>query len=279
GLTGTDEEQAAARYEEYIRSFVDSTGADYVQYDDYPMQAGKISSTYLRCMQIVAEICKEKDIEFRFVAQTFGMYNNGNLTFRAINEEEARWLNNTMLGFGVKQISYFTYWTKQGNSTTGETFIDGASFITRAGHKTDLYYFMQEIMAENQKFAPTLLNFDYQGSRVYEKLPCNFDNRQTQMLKNDYTFKKIENVSVNKECALITELFDKENSRYMYMVMNTVSPENKGSKAFQSTEITFSEEYTHVVVYKDGVGTPKKLDGNKATVKLAAGEAVYLLPY
>ena len=64
------------------------------------------------------------------------------------------------------------------------------------------------------------------------------------------------------------------------MVMNVLSGNDKGSVAYQTNTITFSNEYTHVVVYKDGVGTPQKLEeGNKLTVELEAGQAVYLLPY
>jgi hypothetical protein len=185
-----------------------------------------------------------------------------------------------LLGFGVKQISYFTYWTKGDNKTDGEYFVDGASFITHGGEKTDLYYFMQKIMAENQKFAPVIMQFDYQGSRGYKLTPTYSNTVHMDNIDNSYTFQKLTGFSINKECAVVTELYDDENNNFMYMVQNTVNPENKGSRVFQTATLTFSSEYTHVVVYRNGVGTPQKLEtGNKLTIYNAPGEAAFVLPY
>mgnify|MGYP006967412122 CR=1 FL=1 len=66
----------------------------------------------------------------------------------------------------------------------------------------------------------------------------------------------------------------------MYMIMNFISGWNEGSRAYQTNVVTFSSEYTHVVVYKNGVGTPQKLGaGNTLEVEVAPGEAVFVLPY
>lgn len=281
GEFATEEAEILARYENYLNSFLDvMPGVEYLQYDDYPMTPGYINDLFLPTLQVAARVAKERGIEFRMVSQTFSMKWNGTLNKRAINEKDARWLNNAFIGFGIKQISYFTYWTKASNSTEGEFFIDGASFITRAGEKTELYYFMQKILAENQKFAPTILNFDYQGSRSYVNYPTYFNTAHMAFVDNSYTFQKVTDIKIDKECAMVTELYDDENSRYMYMVMNTLDTMNRGSKAYQTTDVTFASEYTHVVVYKNGVGTPQKLGaGNKISVELSPGEAAYLLPY
>lgn len=275
------EQEAIARYTAYMNMFLDSTGADHVCYDHYPLCVDGIRSQYIVGMQIVADICAARDIDFHFVAQTYSQDADGTLTVRVISEEDARWLNNTMLGFGVKNIGYFTYWTKSDNWTKeGEFFHPEGSFMTRYGEKTEMYYFMQKIMAENQKFAPTILNFDYQGSRSYVNTPTYFYSAHMSCVDNSYQFQKATNIKIDKECAMVTELLDKENNRYMYMVMNTTDTLNRGSMAYQTTDVTFASEYTHVVVYKDGVGTPQKLGAdNKISVELSPGEAVYLLPY
>lgn len=277
----TFEEEMLARFEQYLNSFLDvMPGIEYLQYDDYPMRSGYINDLYIPTLQVAAKVAKERGIQLKIVSQTFAMRWNGELNQRTVNEKDARWLNNMLIGFGVKEISYFTYWTKSYNKTDGELFIDGASFVTRAGEKTDIYYFMQKIIAENQKFAPTVLNFDYQGSNAYVNAPTYFNSAHMAWAYRDYTFQKVTNVVIDKECAMATELYDKENNRYMYMVMNTVDTINRGSKAYQTTKVTFAPEYTHVAVYKDGVSTPHKLaPDNSVSVELMPGEAVYLLPY
>ena len=279
GFEGTQEEEILARYELYLRAFIESTGAHYIQYDDYPMVATQINPLYLRGLQIASGLAKEYGIELHLVSQTFGMNWKGNLQFRPVNEDDARWMNNILLGFGVKEMQYFTYMTRPENKTDGESFIDGASYLTYAGEKTNLYYFMQKIMQNNNKFAQTILNFDYQGSRSYEKLPTNFVSTHVANMDNSYTFKKLSSINIDREVALVTELYDKQNDRFMYMVMNVTDPAQKGSRAYQTTEVTFADEYTHVVIYQDGVGTPQKLNGNKLQVALESGQAVFLLPY
>ena len=66
------------------------------------------------------------------------------------------------------------------------------------------------------------------------------------------TFKEVESFEINKECALVSELYDDENDQYMYMVQNVVDPEYQGSKAYQTATITFKKGYTHALVYKNG---------------------------
>ena len=110
-------------------------------------------------------------------------------------------------------------------------------------------------------------------------LPCNFNDSYLEMVKNDYSFEKPISVSINKEFAVVTELFDKENSRYMYMIMNAVEAQNAGSRAYQTATVEFPAEYTHVAIYKNGERTTQKLDEHKTVVKLAAGEAAFVMPY
>lgn len=272
------------RYEKYLNMFMDvMPGIGFLQFDDYPIHSDNIDADYLSGLQIAAKVCKERDLELHVVSQSCGMYSSGPdgyLYLDALTKEDCQWMNNVLLGFGVKQIHYFTYWTKADQSTTGEYFIDGASFVTYGGEKTDLYYWMQEIMANNQKFAPVIKQFNYQGSKSYLKTPTNFDRTQVDYVDNSYEFKKLTNVEIEKEIGLVTELYDAENNNYMYMIMNLVGGRNEGSRAYQTNVVTFSSEYTHVVVYRNGVGTPQKLGaGNTLEVEVAPGEAVFVLPY
>lgn len=275
------EQEAIARYTAYMNMFLDSTGADHVCYDHYPLCVDGIRSQYIVGMQIVADICAARDIDFHFVAQTYSQDADGTLTVRVISEEDARWLNNTMLGFGVKNIGYFTYWTKSDNWTKdGEFFHPEGSFMTRYGEKTDVYYIMQKVMAENQKFAPTILNFDYQGSAIYKLLPSYSNSKHIALAYDTYQFKKVSKVETNKEYGLVTELYDEANGNYMYMVQNLVDPLVLGHRVFQTVNVTFTSEYTHVAIYKNGerIATQALVNG-VYTAKLAPGEAVFLLPY
>ena len=107
--------------------FLDATGCDYLQYDQYPVTANKgIIGEYIRGFQVAAEICRERGIELKHIVQTTGYNNNGNPNRRVITEADARWINNVMLGFGVKDILYYTYCQK--DSVSDEQVIDGSNF-------------------------------------------------------------------------------------------------------------------------------------------------------
>ena len=264
-------------YEYYIGLFMEATGAKHIQYDQYPLKnADKVDPYYILGLQVVSKLAQEHDAEFYFVSQTYGQTDNIT-TPRMLSQEDLYWLNNMLVGFGIKQISYFTYFTKADNNA--EHFIDGNSFLTWEGEKTDIYHWMKQIMSEEQKLAPTILNFDYSSSKVYISETTNFDCTYAMRTIETPDFKALKDVDVNKEAALVTELYDDEKQNYIYMVQNVTDSVRKGSKAFQTTVLTFDEAYKYAAVYVKGERTLVKLDKGKLTLKHKAGEATYILPY
>ncbi|MBQ8429367.1 MAG: hypothetical protein IJX30_04665 [Clostridia bacterium] len=270
------DEELIARYKKYLRGFMDATGANYIQYDQYPLTRSDIVDAYqILGLQVVAEIAKEYDAEFYYVTQSYAQTERS--PYRKITQEDLYWMNNMLVGFGIKQISYFTYFTKADNNA--EHFIDGQSFITWNGERTKIYDWMKQIMAEEQKFAPTILNFDYKTSKVYMKQPTVFDSTHALRTIETADFTALKDVSINKEIALVTELYDEEKQTYMYMLQNIVDPLDKGSKSFQTTVLTFDAQYKYAAVYVKGERTLKKLDNGTLTLKHKPGEATYVMPY
>ena len=273
-------EDGMARYKAYIEGYMDSLNPSAIQYDDYPLRNGYLSDTYLPCMEYVAGVARDRNIKFHMVAQTFGMYSSGSLSMRKLTQQGANWLNNTMLGFGVSEISYFTYYTNSESKTDGESFIDNMSFVDLYGKPTNIYYMMKEIIANNQKFAPTVLQFDYKKSGIFTKLPLNFGDRHIRNMEaNVQTYDKVKSVSVNKECAMVNELYDAENDRYMYMAMNIVDPDYQGSLVYQTITLEFAPEYKYALVYKNGEPSLYKLKNNRLDIKGAPGDASFVIPF
>ena len=255
-----------AGWEGYLTAFLDATGADYIMYDKYPLNVSGANELYLAAMQVSANVAKERGVAFKFVSQSY----TGTTTPRVLTEEDLRWLNNMQLGFGIDQLGYFTYFTRDG-------FLDGASFITSDGEKTDLYYAMRKIMAENQEFASTILSFDYQASATYTAHTAYSNNLANYCADN--AFAKLQNVFVNQENALVSELYDKTSDKYMYMVQNLVDPFGGSVKATQTVKLTFNENYKYAIVWKNGKQSVVKLENNEYVVTQNAGEAVYVIPF
>ncbi len=268
------ETQRESYFRAYLEMFIDATGADYVMYDQYPLNDGSIYETYLAGLQVAAELCKEKGIELRVVTQTMKFSTSSN-TSRSLDEQDLYWLNNTLAGFGVKGITYFTYFTKTSNNA--ETFHDGYSFVNSDGSKTAVYASMQKITAELQKLAPVILPYDYNALAVYK-------GTQSSKEKCDH-FGGIDNaefvklsVSVDKEVALVTELKNAADG-YMYMVQNIADPDCScsGASKTQKATLTFAKGVSKITVYRKGLASEVVLSGNTYSVTLAAGEAVYIV--
>ena len=273
-------EDGFARYKQYIENFMDSMKPDYIRYDDYPLRNGYLSATYIPCLQYIAGVARDRNIDFHMVTQTFEMDTRGTQSMRKLTESGAKWLNNMLLGFGVNEISYFTYFTGSENKTDGESFYGTSSFVDLYGKKTPMYDVMKGIMADNQQFAPTVLQFDYKKSGVFTKLPMNYTSAHLQYVEqNTATYEKVRSVSVNKECAMVNEMYDAENDRYMYMAMNIVDPEFKGSTVYQTITLEFAPEYKYAAVYKNGEKSLYKLKNGKLNVKGAPGDASFVIPF
>lgn len=274
-------EDGMTRYQKYIEDFMDSMNPSVIQYDDYPLRDGYLSQTYIPCLEYIAGVARDRGIEFHMVTQTFGMVTNGSNNMRKLTENGAKWLNNMLVGFGVSEISYFTYFTRTENKTDGESFLDNDSFVTLYGKPTHIYYMMQEIMANNQSFAPTVLQFDYKKCGIFTQAPMSFNTEHIRnMPKNVQAYDKVKSVKVDKECAMVNELYDAQNGRYMYMAMNIIDPDCLGSKAFQTITLEFSDEYNFALVYKDGVQSLYRLTADKKlSVKGEPGDASFIIPF
>lgn len=294
--------QTEAAYKNYLLAFIDSMGINYIQYDDYPFKWSTdsvlgfaynedpyVDPTALRNIQLVAEIAKERDLDVKVVTQSCLML-SGKYQYtyiRQINEDDARWLNNYLMGFGVKQINYFTYWTKAANSSTGESFVDGGSFVNKNGTTTEVYDIMKTIMAENTAFAPTISYFDYSESQIFGNntngnLNCAHVNWNNGILKTKKSFKWLSNVteSSGNGYTLVTELYDDEHYNYMYMLMNTVDPYEQYAQkrnCTQSVTVTLDSKVASFYVYQPN-GSRTLVTGNTYTVSLTAGQAIYIMP-
>ena len=270
------------KFKAYLEAFLDETDAGYILYDSYPIcdqwWDANIGRFYLRGLQIASKVCKERGAEFRFIAQVFGMTNCGYRYFFMPNEAQIRWQLNVLLGFGVKELAYFTYWTKQDNNTKGELFHDGEAMMTRDGKRTQAWYQVQSFHKELQKFAPVLLNFDYVANRYVIKTPFKSHPLFLEYMERD----TLDGVSIttDQEVALVQKLWDKKNKQVMYAVTNITDPKYANIyETEQTTVLDFGEKYTKVDVFERGEWRTVCLIDGKYEAKLRPGYAQFVLPY
>lgn len=283
---GTDLSQTETYYKAYLEKFLDKSGADYLLFDSYPMQqndAGvkNISSTHIRGLQITAEVAKERGVKLFNVAQTCAHNAGGHRSTRKCGKSEMYWQTNLLLGMGVKQISYFTYWRKQDNSS-GEYFYDDASIISQNGEKNALYGYMQTIHREMQDLAKVILNFNWQATSYAVGAPLDFSMNWLSGVENQ-TLAKVSSHTVKQGgVSLVSELKDETRGQYGYMIQNILDPAwaEQGGNTISEITLKFDDSYSKLAVYDKGTLRYEKLAAdNTYTCKLDAGYALFVLPY
>ncbi len=260
------EDHVGATQEEnqiYYDTLLDEAGLEYLMYDQYPMWATTIMGSYIYNLKWRAEICKERGIDLKLATQTY----KGDENFRNLDEDDLYWINNMLVGFGVKNAYYYTYLTAGNN-------VDGYTFINNAGEKTDTYNAMQKITAEMQLLAPMALQYDYNASAIY------VGNEGTGMHGHYKKFvsdklTKITGATVNNERTLITEL--KKATGYMYMVQNVGDPNCTCQYAgVQEVKLTFSSDVKEFIIFEGGKYEKIEINGNTYELNLNAGRAAYI---
>lgn len=280
-----DDGDVFERYEAYLSGFLEATGADYIMYDNYPFQADKGNGTvfyrfYFRALQIAAKVCREHNVSFYYVLQSCEYRSNGIPDHRLPTEAEMFYQVNALLGYGVRQFAYFTYWTKAANYMYGEAYPDGGAMMTRAGEKTPLYGYVKKVNAMAQRLAPVLLNFVYVDDKYLLKTPI-----RTHAFHTEYTLRgKLPNVleaETSGEIALVNAMYDKERNQYLYRIQNITYNyyEQQFGLPKQKTTLRFTSEFSKVDVFDGESWHTEELKDGKYGVELSAGYAVYIMPY
>lgn len=276
-------------YFAYLQSFIVTMNVEkkmtYINFDSYPITPDGIAAEHVLGLQIGARVAKENGLELHNVLQTsaFGRSTaNGTdliepteLVKDRITEKDAVWMNNLALAFGVKGFSYYTYFTKQ-MRTEGEYPVDDASFINSDGKKTDLYYFMQKIIAQNQSFASLYFNFEYQNSaiRFVGDKPAHLGMAISDTGEG---FTGVKKYTIHEGCGLLTEHYDATNNIRMYAMQNIADP--RTDEGLQTASLQFVGDYKYAMVIQNGKTQFVSLNDGRYETSLSAGEAVFVIPY
>jgi hypothetical protein len=97
-------------YQEYLDKFVEIVDPDFLSHDNYPLKAGG-SYTYGYYWNL--EMTRAKAIESGIDPMAILALTKFGAGESAISYDELEWEINICLAYGMKRISYFTYWMDQ----------------------------------------------------------------------------------------------------------------------------------------------------------------------
>ncbi len=229
---------------------------DYLMFDRYPfpLQAGAMDrSGFFSNTRACYEVGLKNDVKTGMYIQTVSQ----TAAFRRPTDSEIRYEMYAALAFGFKQLSFFTWFTPVNRS---EPFADG--IIAADGTPNAHYETVKTINHEILAIGETLVKCD--ALEVWFNGP---DTYGQPTVPADFFVKADKNDSV-----ILSFLRHKETGRNYLMVVNN------NYSAAQDVELTFDKAITSLSEVSRTDGSLKKLtmNGQKLTLKLAAGDAMFI---
>lgn len=268
-------------YKRYLEAFLDETGADYLMMDQYGMYSGESEGLYryhFLAYQIMTQIAKERGVKLMTVAQSYSRTVNGKPAERKPNEDEMFYQINSLLGFGMKELAYYTYWSGGDINFYGEFRAPDCAMVSMHGEITPLYYSVQKVNAMIQKLAPVILNFEHKNDTYAVQNLCKSKPMHLEhTLRGQLQHAKLSN---NQEVTMAFELYDKIKEQYLYVVENITCPKFGKDLPDQTSTLTFTNSaWTKVDVFDENEWHTEDLVNGTYTVTLKNGHAVYVLPH
>lgn len=266
-------------YWKYMERMHELTGAPYIQYDDYPLkgttESPLVNGMHLVGLKLTAEFCKENNLRFNKVFQSSELWTGKNNYFcRKNTKQDMYWQTNLGMAFGVKDFSYWTYYPAV--NTDGEHYNETSTFLTKYGEKNDMYYWMSEIHPQMQNTAKALMNFDYQGSQIYNSANLPGHSTYAENFHSSDTFKRLEGYSVEGEGSLIvTEHYDEDAGFYGYFIVNASDPT---CETTLSGTLDFGS-FGYAQTYNKGEVSNGQTQKGQYSYSLKTGEGIFVIPY
>lgn len=230
---------------------------DYLMYDLYPygLEKGSMNRTgFLINLDAVRIAGLRNGVRTGNYIQSVTQ----SVAFRSPNEAETAYEINMSLAFGIKQISYFTWFTPHDRS---EPFEDG--IISADGKPNPKYEFISRLNKRVHNVGKTLINCDalavYEGQNTYSAI---------ELIPKDFFVQNAD----KKQDITVSHLRDRNTGRNYCMVVNN-SFEKSKKISLKFDDAIRSLQY---VSYEDGKLYDLSMEGQTVNTELAAGRAIII---
>ena len=231
---------------------------DYLMYDLYPfgISAGSMNrGGFLQNLDAVRKVGLANNVKTATYIQSVCIPG----AYRSLTRAETLYEINMALAFGIKQLSYFTWFTPHDRS---EPFEDG--IISVDGKPNKKYEFICELDRKVLTIGKTLIKCD--ALEVYES--SNSQGSTVGIIPDDF-FVHTENKRAD---FTVSYLRNRENGRNYCMVVNN-SFSSKRTLGLVFDPAIKSLEY---LSYDDGELHPLEMSENKVETELEAGGAIII---
>ena len=267
-------------FTKYVTNFINATNCDRLSVDEYPYRTTGFRAGYYSGLQLLTEICRDKDIKITYVMQSCSGISNGVNPYSEMTLGDMYMQVYSSLGFGIKQLGVYTF--SQGTANQN----DEACMINNQGERNDSYYYVQQVFNEALKMDDVLLSYEYQGARIYSQT-ASYNQQYLDSgiagypgFNNTYQFHRLKKVRVDDDLALVTEMKDETNGLYMYMVQNIIAEyyiKNGAEDGTVKVSLDFGDT-TSIAVYENGSVRYMTIEDGKFEKTLLNGRAIFIIP-
>ena len=250
-------------YAEQVIKHVQGNKKD-IGVDHYPLMKRGVenflSPTYLSDLMVVSTVAHKYGVDFASCIQAAGWGNyrvpkkTADIGFQVY----------TNLALGAKRLEYYPY------NTTGAAGYEG---MFSYGSKGPSYDAVKNINEQIKKFDHLFNAFDWQGAKTI--VGTTADENSGFEYVGKYELTSLAGVkSVSASYDVLIGQFEDSNDYQGFMLVNYTEP----SKELTNTiELEF-DDAKGVLMYRAGVEMVLKVENNKISVPLEAGEGVFIIP-
>ena len=292
------ERTPAQIYEYYLSSFIEATGADTLCVDNYPFRprqnGGIFLLGYYTGLQILRNVCDKYGINMAFVLQSFEMIHKtkpeATAGFRRITTiNEMMLQTNSVLAFGVSEISFYTYSNHGTSESSPYRSHDGSSFITEGGDKTRIYEFGKSAVSHAKTVAEKLKDYKFSGAKILVHESCPKECEELYVGKgefntlggkiegasfdNSYRFESVKDIKTDSDILLVSEL--KKDGGKMITLTNVLDIVYKYSVSPMTVKVDLGID--KIKVLRRGEWKEVLLKGGIYTTELNVGEADFIV--
>ena len=266
---GIDPEDGVVVFEKYIDRYIGEVASNVVGnkkdigVDHYPLKKrgaeNFLSENYLYDLMVVGSAAKRGGVAFSSCIQSAGW---GDYRFPD-KAADIRLQVYTNLAFGAKRLEFYPYDTS-GMEMKGMFFY---------GERTDAYFAVQEVIQEIKAFDHVLGAFDWEGLKTVTGATHNelsgFDALAGTELG---TLRGLKKISATFDAIVGQHKDGQGNTGF------TVVNYNEPTKGLMNEVVFEFSDAKGVLLYRGGVEMVLKVENNRLTVPLEAGEGVFLIP-
>ncbi len=278
-------------YENYLQYFYDECHPDYLMTDEYAFRRNNEISPYtIPTYEILAKVCKRNKIEMRLVMQSFSQEGRivnkdnlmeGGVAWRRIGEKDMYWQMNLALGFGCKEFSFFTYFTKTHiyfkGTRAASAGVDGAAMVNHDGSRTKLYYIAKKIIKEIKDFEPVIINYNFYKDYYFTRANVSLkDFSQTACILSSNQDCDVK-ISTDADTVCVCEMHDKGQNR-MFMVENITNTINQLMYKQKANKVAIDLRALSgtLNIYKKGKKIDCPIVDGVITLKMNCGDAIFI---